>query len=432
MHKKDQTVSIRIWASRDWIPLAQAVVEKSCPLFGLDIDRITRLTIAVEEIVMYLADTAPGTEVALELVPGGWQVTASLSFCADHSDLWAMNLYAKPDVAGDPDLRSLGLVLASRMTDRFSIRLEGGMVTLLLHQDLFYPSMEPVSGERLGQQGELTIESDPDSALVKESCIRAMGIYPARYLHHAFFKPGKLADMVDNKDLVMAVALTSTGEPAGTICWQGRFDSSLSFFGPYTFEQGSRCAALLTEHLIQRTARTRARGLFSGRATPELPKTDFEYLGSYGLLSDGESKALKVWYRHLGEDPGTSIWSHPDLVPFLEETYQRLVLMRHIRTTRELGETLPDRSVLSARLRPELSEALLVPMVGGADMAACLLGHVQTLEEEGYTHIFFQLDLASGWQASLAGAAFKTGFKPRLVLPYGGKSDLVVFQYDPI
>ncbi len=112
MHKDHQTISVKIWAGLEWVPLAQAVVEKSCPVFGLDREQTTRLTVAVEEIVAHLAETTAGTAICLDMIPGGWQVTASLSFAADPSDLWAMNLYAKPDLSGDQDLGSLGLVLA--------------------------------------------------------------------------------------------------------------------------------------------------------------------------------------------------------------------------------------------------------------------------------------------------------------------------------
>jgi hypothetical protein len=106
--------------------------------------------------------------------------------------------------------------------------------------------------------------------------------------------------------------------------------------------------------------------------------------------------------------------------------------MRQVRPVQNLGENLPDRSVISSRLRPRLSEAVLTPLVGGEDMAGCLAHHLRTLKSEGYRTILFQLDLAYGWQAALAGAAGENGFRPRMVLPYGGTSDMVVFQYDAI
>jgi len=127
---------------------------------------------------------------------------------------------------------------------------------------------------------------------------------------------------------------------------------------------------------------------------------------------------------------GASVWAHPSMVDFLEEVYREHVLMRDIRETDGQGETLPERSVFSARLQPELSKARLLPMVLGADADECVKHHVAKLSEENYTNIFFRLDLAYGWQAVLGGILMENGFVPKLVLPYGGKSDVVVFQYE--
>lgn len=424
----DQSVRARIWADRDWVPLAQAIVEKSCPVFGLDQKGTGRLTMAVEEVLMHLARTAKNTEICLDIQPGGWYVAVRLSFYADPSDLWAMNLTAVPMKEDTPDLDHLGLVLASRMTDRFDLTVQAGRVLLTLRRDLPYPTVTAEPGQRIIPKGPLTIISDPDPDLIKAACIRALGLYRPEQLHHSFFKPGKLADMVARGDMAMAVALTKALEPAGAVCWQG--NSGITFFGPYAFDQTMESARLLINHLIQRVARTGAKGMFSGRATQDLPPGDFESLGTYG--PGNKTTETRVWYRHLGEDPGTSVWSHPDLIPFLEKTYQALWLMRQIRPTQNLGEQHPERSVLSARLRPEASEALLVPLVGGRDMAGCLADHVAALQAEGLDRILFQTDLSSGWQAALGRAALDAGFTPKLVLPYGGKSDILVFQYESV
>lgn len=423
-----KAVSVTIWAGTEWVPLAQAFIEKSCPVFGLDREQVLRLTMAVEEVVVRLAETSPGSAVSLNLVPGGWHVRAELSFAADPSDLWAMNLCAGSGVARDQDMAHLGLVLASRMVSRFSIRFSGRTVRLSLRQDLSYPVVDPEPIEPLPQKGGLSIDPDPDPDLVKTACLKALGRYPADSLHQSFFTPGKLADMVAQKDMNMALALTEANEPAGAVCWLNPSADGLFFFGPYTFEEGDRCAQLLSRHLIEQAARTSAKGMFSARATKDLPRTDFECLGHLG----GGQAGQKIWYRHLGEDAGTTVWSHPDLIPFLKKNYQDLVLMREIREIRDLGETIPDRSVLSSRLRHRLSEAVLVPLVGGRDMKDCLADHVRVLRAEGYERIFFHMDLGWGWQAALAEAVAGTGFVPRLVLPYGGRSDMVVFEHEQI
>ncbi|WP_163337678.1 hypothetical protein [Desulfopila sp. IMCC35008] len=428
MNPIDQSVSARIWAHRDWVPLAQALVENSSPLFGLDRDRTDRLIMAVEEVVMHLAHTAPGSEIILEIIPGGWNVTATLRFAADPSDLWAMNLTAAALTEDEFDLPHLGLLLASRMVDCFDVQLQSRKVCLTLREDLAYPAATLEVSQRKAFEGPLSFIAKPDPDLVKEVCLLALGLYGPEHLHQSFFKPGKLADMVTRGDMNMAVALTQASELAGAVCWCG--DSGVTFFGPYIFMQGDQLSSLLVEYLLQRVARTDARVLFSGRTTSDLPPGHFEYLGAYA--PSAKTPETPVWYRHLGEDSGTSVWSHPEAVVFLEKSYQDLCLMRQIRVTKDLGEKLPERSVLFAQLRPRLGEALLVPLVGGRDMKTCLVDHVTTLHAEGFDRILFQTDLALGWQASLAQAALEASFSPRLILPYGGQSDLLVFQYESL
>jgi hypothetical protein len=103
--------------------------------------------------------------------------------------------------------------------------------------------------------------------------------------------------------------------------------------------------------------------------------------------------------------------------------------MRAIRETDGAGEKLPEKSVFSARLRPELHEASLAPMVVGGDMEEVTVSYVKSLRKDGYSNIFFHLDLAYGWQAVMSEVLMQNGFSPKMVLPHAAKSDVVVFQY---
>ncbi|WP_232364059.1 hypothetical protein [Desulforapulum autotrophicum] len=63
------------------------------------------------------------------------------------------------------------------MTDQFSIRLEGRTIRLTLRQDLAYPSVEPEPGNFLAGKGQLSINPNPDSFLVRDACIPALGLF---------------------------------------------------------------------------------------------------------------------------------------------------------------------------------------------------------------------------------------------------------------
>lgn len=430
MKEVDQSVSLSLCADIAWVPLVQSLVEQGAPVFGLDQNKTLRLVMAVEEIVAHLANTAPGTRIQLNLKPGGWHVLADFAFTADPSELWAMTIAARSDTFVPEGMDHLGLLLASCMVDGFTVHLEGEVVHLALRQDLTYLPASPGKAKPVRQRGELAIDSSPEPALIKLACLRSLEFYPSFKLHQAFSMPGKAADMVAKGDLSMAVALDGVGALMGMICWHVSSDQSIGFFGPYVFAGGEKTASGLTDHLIHCIARTRAMGLFSELATDDLPMGAFESLGHFDLIQPkGKKLCREVWYRHLGEDMGASVWAHPSMVNFLEKCYDQQVLMRDIRQTDGLGERLPRRSVFSAILRPEAGEVTLLPMVTGEDAKECVALHVETLNRKNFSNIFFKLDLAHGWQASLGGVLMETGFKPRLVLPYGGKSDVVVFQH---
>ncbi len=430
MQKLDQSVFLRLAADAGFVPLVQGVVEQGAAVFGLGRDKTLKLVMAAEEIVSHLAGTAGGTEIDLALSNGGWCVVADFSFMADPSGLWAMNLAAREDVVTEKSMDHLGLLLASRMVDGFSVNLNGKVVHLKLRQDLDYPVMEPKPVEPGHAKGKISILNSPEAALIKEACILASALYPAHLIHESFHRPGKVVDMVAGGDVSVAVAVDATGALAGMIGWRSPSESSVSFSGPYVFLDGPNVAGALETHLLNTVARTSAASLFSDLATADLVTGNFEALGHLIFIqSDEKPTELGVWFRHLREDTGIAVWAHPAMRQFLERTYDRLVLMRTIRETNGHGEALPERSVFSARLRPELREATLSLMVAGSDVADAVSRHVEVLKRDGYLNLFFHLDLAFGWQAAIGGALMDNGFVPRLVLPHGGASDMVVFQH---
>ena len=72
----------------------------------------------------------------------------------------------------------------------------------------------------------------------------------------------------------------------------------------------------------------------------------------------------------------------------------------------------------------------LHPVWPGADMETNVAQHLKLLTQEGLRNIFFRVDLGQAWQADFAPALLQNGFLARLVLPYAGEGDLVVFQFE--
>ena len=134
-------------------------------------------------------------------------------------------------------------------------------------------------------------------------------------------------------------------------------------------------------------------------------------------------------YRQLEEDNGTAVYAHPELAPFLRKAYRQLCLPRQIHEVAYQGETLPERSAFATQLDPGKKHAQLRSLWVGADAARTLQEHVLVLKQEGFVDIVFLLELAESREAVLGAALLAAGFLPKVVLPWGGKADILVMAH---
>ena len=230
-------------------------------------------------------------------------------------------------------------------------------------------------------------------------------------------------------------AVDPAGYLGGALAWTGQGERTVLCQGPYLFGQpaGSAMAVDLVEALLGELARSQALILLNHLPTPELPAAYFEPLGSYTLYPPDDSpREVTVQFRHLAEDPGTTVWAHPALEAFLDEQYQGLFLARQVLGARAEGEDQPPHSVLSTRLHRAQGQATLRPLQEGRDAADNLAAHVELLQGEGLRTIFFEMDLGQAWQADFTPALLDQGFSPRLLVPYGASSDMILWQSGPL
>ena len=89
---------------------------------------------------------------------------------------------------------------------------------------------------------------------------------------------------------------------------------------------------------------------------------------------------------------------------------------------------MPRHSVLSAEFDRLQGRVTLRPMWPGADAEENIERHVRLVVGEKILNIHFAVDLGQAWQAVFIPGLLARGFEPRLVLPYAGKADLVIFQ----
>jgi hypothetical protein len=274
----------------------------------------------------------------------------------------------------------------------------------------------------------------PDAEELKAFVRLAAKCYPPHGMPPSFRFPGKIADMAACGEYKPLLAVDKAGHIGGGLVWHSEAHGLVEFFGPYVFDQPlkSQIAHALIDSCLRSVARKRFVGMVTRYPTPELPTDYFELLGSLSFQAEGgHIDEMPAYYRHLEEDLGLSVWAAPVLEEFLKSEYRRLFFAREIQMISDEGESPSAFSVLSARFNRSASRVTLQPVWWGRDAVETLAAHVDILLKEDIPNIFFEMDLGRSWQLHFTPALIQQGFEPRLVLPYAGKADLVVFQYRP-
>ena len=435
IHETDP-VSLRLHLDQALLPLATSFAENAGLAYGLGKPEALRLTLAVEEIFSYLAEVVESQQddgiLTMEAIGRVYCVELRLGFNIKEMDLRLLNFASHYSPDDESSLDQLGLLLASRTVDQFflSETPDGGM-ELQLTQEKVYPAAAEQEPPPCRALEEFEIIR-PEVGQVKEAARLLNTCYENSYYPGAYTLPAKLADLVQSNEVGASLAIDRHGNVGGIILW--RFDkrSSIRSYGPYVFGQPDPqpMARALVEAAINSVAKSNAVGLICRYPTSELPVEYFEYLGDLDFFDpEGAKRPWPLYYRQLKEDPGGVVWTHPDLNPFLKDYYDRLALARDIHLYQSDGESRPDFSVISTHLDRVQGHITLRPMLDGADAAENLERHLALLKAESISNIFCNLDLGLAWQSNWVPALLQMGFSARLVLPFGGKADLVVFQH---
>jgi hypothetical protein len=393
-----------------------------------------RFQLTVEEFFCYLVQIADGTNPIRTVLTGNrHQLRVAISFAATTLSLGALNASAVTtiDVDGEPS-RDMGLLLASKVADRFHITHEGQTnFCLEAEVDKVYPPA-PACSSPVAFRPPYKAGLCRDPGQLGHAAALAASVYPAWYCPASFQTPGKFADMVEDGQKTCVAAFDAAGEVAGLLCWSPCGKTGLHFSGPFVFTppaDAGQVAALLTDRFLEAVARESRDIVFSQRATPDAPPGYFESLGALTLVGKEGTYQQPVLYRHLREDAGTAVWCHAALEDFLREAYDNLAMCRDILPAEPPAVRERKQSLLSTTLDHKKNLAELWPLLDGEDMAANLASHVRAFTDKGIDNILFYMDLSHAWEAALAGDLLQAGFTPRLVLPHGGHGDVVVFQY---
>ncbi|MBI5569010.1 MAG: hypothetical protein HY914_03610 [Desulfomonile tiedjei] len=422
---------LNVRAQAVFLPVAMSFAETSAIALGLGELEALSLRLATEEIFSYLCrKAAPDRQVRIRLTSGGYYVAEEFVFQAEDFNMRAFNLTASVKPGEDAALEETGLLIASRMVDRFKFGESNEGLRLKLIKERVYPAAEDRQLPPARPLEQYVVRSaEPEELKVFVRMVA--GYHNPHVVPRDFAYPGKVTDMVASGEYRVLVVADRAGHIGGGLVWRREGARLVECFGPYVFNQphGSAMAKELLDACIGAIARSKVVGLINRAPTPEFPTEYFERLGSLVLCeTDGTEVELEAYYRELEEDLGSTVWTHPSLEAFLSAEYRRLVFPREIRSVTDEGETEWPCSVISAEVDRGQRRVTLRPGWRGRDCGEVVAAHAELFGAEGIPCIFFEVDLGKPWHAHFVPALLKSRFQPRLVLPWGGKGDLVVFQ----
>lgn len=431
MTRLSKTASLHIPASIQHLPSVRDFLEGAARRFLFGDEDCLRIALAGEEIFIYVCSLdASGGNIDVGVHSVDYQLRVSFLFDATQFDPWAFNLgvHVLPD--DEASLEGLGLLLASRAVDSVAITLrQSGRVELLLVKDKSYPE-EPVPPSLSAPFADYWHVRDalPDDirqfvARLRQTC--AADKYPA-----FLATSGRLVDMVGSGDYGMVVAVDGNDAVLGGALWHERNERSVESFGPYLVTESlAGCGRDLIEALLGRIAKQRALYLLSKWTTPAMPRGEFELLGEIALRdAQGGEQVMPIAYRQLKEDLGSRVWVVPEIETFLRYEYDRLFFAREMVAADIKDEKRPAHSVLAAEIDRLHGAVTLSPVLDGGDAEENLRRQLAVFMQENLPNIFFEIDLAFAWQVALTPILLNNGFTPRLMMPYAGKADIVLFQ----
>ncbi|HPF21107.1 MAG TPA: hypothetical protein PLC88_07175 [Syntrophomonas sp.] len=410
------------------LPVVMNMAEQAALVFGMQSKDTMALRLAAEEVFSYLCThTDMQDTIRLECKKGIYYIQMDFIFQHSNLDLRAFNISTDINLEDDSQLEEMGLLIAARSIDRLFLNDEQNRMVLSLYKEKSYPPAE-ISTPMSRNTTEFFIKP-ADIEDLKSFCQLAASFDKDTQELPVFLRyPGKFADMIYSGEYQAALAFDQQQAILGGIVWKSQAQRTIEFYGPYLFTRFDGMAEALIESCLEQIGRSDAVGLVNRCGTVDLSEKYFEKLGTIQYLhNDDKVLDITAYYRQLCEDPGQRIWTHPDLLPYLQSQYQRLFLPREIRPVSNMGEYKHAHSVFSSEIGHD--QVILRPLLGGEDTAANLKGHLQLFAREKIPNIFFEIDLGLAWHAELVPALLCQGFKPGLILPYAGKADLLLMQY---
>ncbi|MGE0714540.1 MAG: hypothetical protein AB7P02_03775 [Alphaproteobacteria bacterium] len=397
----------------------QAAVEQAALARDLDASGAARLGQAVEEVMAFIATRAPGSDFAVEVRDRRHAIEARARCRLAADAMHWFNMTQPIDVADPTAMQALELLMVSRLVDRLSVALDpDGDAVLTLEMARQYVASPAEPAVQPGPPGD----PKPADAATMAGLARlfrrrfGVGIPPA------FQADGLAVDLLASGELSALVATDAAGRVVAGLAWRARTPRLIEMVGPVSAKEDPNLAGRLVAALLETLDGTGAAMVVAEERGPGFPAGEFDCLGQLG--------SRPIHFRALPGDSAGVSWVDAASRPFLAVFYEGLALHRTLRDVGAPAATRPARALLAAEIDRLASRVTLRPLVDGADLPALIDAHVERFAGEGLDDFRFETDHGVPWQAALGRELLAAGFAPRVVLPYAGTGDVLVWERD--
>jgi len=420
---------LRLAATTALVPLVSSAAREGARALGFGEEDARALGVATEEVFSHLAlSGAPGHEVAIRILGSRWRAEMEFRFAPARVDFRPLNLTFRTTPEDDPLLSRTALAIASQLVDHFRISRRAENILLSLTKERCFPKSAPPPPEPRPDGPVSARPAQPHEFPLAAGLAAAR--YPAEQWPRAFESAGKVAEMASAGDLGAVVAADAAGRLAGALFWTSAGPRMAGLWGPFLFQDPPvEAAALLVDTAVSAMARTPLQGLIARCPTGALPTRTMEPLGSIEVsLPDGTSRTVEARYRQLEEDTGGVAHVHSSVEAFVRDRFRRLAFGRIVRVVPDSPHGSGGGTAFATEIDRGTGLARLTPLWLGADVLETLRGLVDALAAGGIRRPLAEIDLGEPGHAGFAPAFLEAGFVPRLVLPWAGTGDLLLFQ----
>ena len=419
-----------------FLHLTTSFAENSALSLGLIERQAMELSLAAEEIFMHAAHfSTPEQQLEIKARQGSYYAEFEFIFPAGGINFGACNITATISPDDQASMEQMGLLLASRLVDHFTLKpMSDGRIKFSLIKEKKYARAVRTNRTLHRPFKKWSVVRPSNQAEIMAFLELVNNDYHGFETPDFIKFPGKTADMIKSDECRVALAVSPYGLIGGGLLWKPNGGGYAECFGPYLFGQpsGSSMVEDLIDFCLNDLARTNCINLISRFSPNPLPAAYFQKLGDLDVL-DKHRKwvARETFFRLLHEDIGTAVWCHPALSDFLDKEYYRLSLPREVQLIPGTVSAESPCSVITSERNLAEHYVNLTPALSGQDMEHNIGAHINLFKQEGVKMIFIGIDLGRPAHSDFVPALLHLGFSPRLIMPYAGKKDIVVFQLDP-